>query len=347
MFGTYRTILALAVVVHHLLIIPIIGHYAVQGFFVLSGYLMTLIMHKTYHYSPKGLMLFSFNRFLRLFPVYWVIILASLFLILLVGEANSVIYRNSMYFPDSFSLWLQNFSMVYLDFFPGEVSPRISPPTWALTVELFFYLLIALGVSKSAFATLLWLLISFSYVICTFAFGLSYEYRYSSVLAGSLPFSVGALIYHYYSALIKFMPFHKSKFLGIFLIASFFLNVVFGILLVLSGNFPTLEYFSFYLNVLINALIVLFLIKGAIPVVSFEIDKKIGDYSYPIYLMHWQVGLLSSMIIWGAPVRGASFEGFLSFFLSVIICFIFSYFLIKMVDQRIETVRASIRNRSE
>ncbi len=47
MFGTYRTYLALLVVVQHIGGIPVIGGYAVFGFYILSGYLMTLIMIPT------------------------------------------------------------------------------------------------------------------------------------------------------------------------------------------------------------------------------------------------------------------------------------------------------------
>jgi peptidoglycan/LPS O-acetylase OafA/YrhL len=39
MFGTYRTLLALAVMASHLLKVPGIGGHAVHGFFILSGYL--------------------------------------------------------------------------------------------------------------------------------------------------------------------------------------------------------------------------------------------------------------------------------------------------------------------
>jgi peptidoglycan/LPS O-acetylase OafA/YrhL len=125
--------------------------------------------------------LFLFNRFLRLFPAYWILLLASLSLFFLVGEPNSINYRSSMYFPDSLSLWLQNFSMIYCSFSPSEVVLRISPPTWALTIELIFYFLIAFGISKNAYITVFWVLLSVVYVACTFLLGLSYEYRYSAI----------------------------------------------------------------------------------------------------------------------------------------------------------------------
>lgn len=47
-------LLAFEVVVFHLLSVPIIGRYAVMSFFVLSGFLMTTIMHQTYGYTLKG-----------------------------------------------------------------------------------------------------------------------------------------------------------------------------------------------------------------------------------------------------------------------------------------------------
>ena len=51
MFGTYRTALAMMVVMLHYAKLAYIGNYAVFGFFALSGYLMTFIMHKNYGYT--------------------------------------------------------------------------------------------------------------------------------------------------------------------------------------------------------------------------------------------------------------------------------------------------------
>ena len=149
MFGFYRTFLALLVVAHHLLNLTIIGHYAVHGFFILSGYLMTFVMHNSYGYRIEGKIFFAINRILRLFPIYWFVLFLSILIIMYWGEESSSQYRQFIFLPNSFSAIFQNFSLIYLHWFPGSVSPRLSPPTWALTVELIFYFLIALGVSKT------------------------------------------------------------------------------------------------------------------------------------------------------------------------------------------------------
>ena len=87
--GIYRFLLALNVVIFHLLGVPAIGPFAVFSFFVLSGFLMTLIMKETYGYSLSGLSKYAMNRFLRLFPSYWVLLLITILAIGLVGNSNS------------------------------------------------------------------------------------------------------------------------------------------------------------------------------------------------------------------------------------------------------------------
>jgi len=55
MLGLLRTTLAIMVMSYHLFvgILPL-GTYAVFGFYVISGYLMTLVMHESYGYSGGG-----------------------------------------------------------------------------------------------------------------------------------------------------------------------------------------------------------------------------------------------------------------------------------------------------
>lgn len=77
MFGILRTILAINVVLLHVFSVPTLGNYSVSFFFVLSGFLMTYIMHETYGFDLKGVKYFWLNRILRLYPIYLIIILIT------------------------------------------------------------------------------------------------------------------------------------------------------------------------------------------------------------------------------------------------------------------------------
>ncbi len=54
MFGAYRTFLALLFVFLHLGGVDAIGGYAAFGFYALSGYLLTLIMHERHDCAVPG-----------------------------------------------------------------------------------------------------------------------------------------------------------------------------------------------------------------------------------------------------------------------------------------------------
>lgn len=87
MFGTYQALLALMVVGQHIGGLPRIGSYAVFGFYALSGYLMTFIMQNNYGYSRFGIGKYALNRFLRIYPIYWVSIAVSALLVMLIANA--------------------------------------------------------------------------------------------------------------------------------------------------------------------------------------------------------------------------------------------------------------------
>ncbi|MCI1709030.1 MAG: hypothetical protein LKM39_00445 [Chiayiivirga sp.] len=64
-FGTWRLFLALLVGASHLWVDMVAGPaaYAVWGFFVLSGYLMTHVLSTKYGFSARGLAGYAHNRF--------------------------------------------------------------------------------------------------------------------------------------------------------------------------------------------------------------------------------------------------------------------------------------------
>lgn len=342
MFGIYRTFLAFVVVLHHLCSVPVIGHFAVHGFFILSGYLMTLIMNESYGYSNYGLLAFLKNRLLRLFPIYWFVLLISLLIIFYYGEALSQSYRRFIYIPNDVSGWIQNISLVYFDFFPNKIEPRISPPTWALTVELFFYLLVGFGISKTKGFSAIWFGCSCLYMLATHCFDGSYSMRYSSLIAGTLPFSLGALIYHFQNEInfLKKSPRHRLLF---FVIAITIFNACLGAFVVYKNHSSFFFYLTFYSNYILNSLVIVLLINISFSSRLKFIDAEVGRFSYPIYLFHWQAGFLSSMLLWSEPVLGFSYEGILSMLLSLFLCLIVSIFSIKFIENPLEEYRRNIK----
>ena len=333
MFGTLRTILAIMVLVGHLTDQWQIGTYAVFAFYIISGYLMTLIMHESYGYNLVGRKNFAINRFLRLYPGYWVILFLSVILVILIGDFSNQ-YNKLIYLPNSISEWLSVLSMLYIAEFPNKVEPNLAPTTWAITVELFFYALICLGLSKTKFRVIVWLAFSFAYVIYGQVAELSWPYKYFPIPAASLPFAIGAFIY-----------FRKKE--GFISLSDSWITNPLTLTILLVSNavltliFPSYFQTGFYVSLFISILICYEIAMGRKwPVISFNLDKAIGDYSYPIYLMHWQVGILVTYFITNRVVKNESPLGYMLSFLTLIICLAISALLIKFIDKPIQNHKA-------
>src|SRR5437879_528040 len=81
--GAIRLLLALSLVASHcgsffgLRLID--DETAVEAFFIISGFYMSLILNEKYVGSNSSYQLFISNRFIRLFPLYWIVLLATVF----------------------------------------------------------------------------------------------------------------------------------------------------------------------------------------------------------------------------------------------------------------------------
>lgn len=344
MLGLLRTTLALMVMAFHLFAgLRPIGTYAVFGFYIISGYLMTLIMHESYGYTWVGRLSFAVNRFLRLYPQYWAAAIYSLLLIYMLGPGTVTSFHKSIYIPTSLNEYISNIAMVFPAWNPSGVMPRLVPPAWALTVELFFYVLICIGLSKYYTIVKVWLLLSMAYAVAALAFGAESD-RYFPIAAASLPFSVGSAIYfiskdnEIYKRYLKLGI--STKFLFLLMLINCFVWSAFS--LVHNGRLTEI---GFYLNVLICGLLVYSIIKGG-KIVNFgkSIDSLIGDFSYPIYLLHWQTGLLVSFVLYGEGVHGFSTKGGISFIVSLMVVCLLSVFFMKVIDRPIQHIRSKIKS---
>ena len=119
------------------------GTIAVSTFFFISGYLMPLTYEKNYaHFDWKiGMKKFFINRFIRIFPIYWVTILIPI----AMAVFHTLIHGKWEGINPSPTLlgWLQNILLIGLNqsiFWGGY--DRINNPAWTLDVELQYYLLV-------------------------------------------------------------------------------------------------------------------------------------------------------------------------------------------------------------
>lgn len=344
MFGILRTTLALMVMVYHLFagVLPL-GTYAVFGFYIISGYLMTLIMNTSYGHTWFGRYSFGVNRFLRLYPQYWAAVIFSILLIYFLGSEVTTNYHASIFIPTSLEGVLHNFLMAFPSWHPNSINPRLVPPTWALTVEIFFYILICFGISKTFKRVKIWLLLSVCYVVGSYVAGLPWQDRYFPVAAASLPFSIGSAIFFVSKSNHMQELYFKLKVSSIHLFSLMLINCLVWMILS-SLNIGKLVEIGLYINILICSLLVYsIVIGGEILKINRKADKLIGDFSYPIYLLHWQSGLLVSFLIFGEPFHELSARGLISLVGSILFVIIFSLLFIWSIDKPIQLIRSKVK----
>jgi len=322
----------------HLLEIQFLGEHAVIGFFILSGYLMTYVMQNTYGYDRP--LAFALNRALRLYPMHLLVTMGTLVILTTVGDATS--FRRVMYIPSTFTEWAQNLSLIYLNWFPDRVSPRLSPPTWALTVELFFYALIALGLSKTRFTTFFWLVASCSYMVSAHIFDQVFAYRYYSILAGSFPFALGATLYHFRKEIGRLSDrFAADKYVALGLLV-FIANIGLPLAFAETTLSAISVHFAFYANYAINFTLIAILMAWTSKRISRRADAFWGQLSYPLYLMHLQIGFMISMMVWGEPITGLDPVGLFAFAISLPTCLALSAIAAMAIDRPVQKYRAKI-----
>lgn len=107
------------------------GDAGVDIFFVLSGFIMTYTVKKSLNNSAN-FSTFLKRRFVRIFPIYWIIISGFLLLQILLPS----FYPNK--FPFSVSELLSTYFLL-----PGHT--MVNGVSWTLSYELFFYFLFSLA----------------------------------------------------------------------------------------------------------------------------------------------------------------------------------------------------------
>ena len=282
-----------------------LGFAGVDLFFVISGFIIHFTS-KNYLNNPSKLIEYLKKRFVRVYPIYWVIttiLFVSSWLITIMLNKNIF----SIGYPHTFSAYIQTYTLFPLHF-------AINPVTWTLSYELFFYL----GFSLLIISIRLWVIPALILAISLFHLMVDipdgeltyYNFFFSGY---NFEFLLGFLIFQFYKS-VK-LPNLLSVFL---LILSFSIIVYFGYSVSDVDSLKRVLVFGLPSSLILISLLNLEQ-NGAISFPKFCLT--LGDASYALYLIHFPMMLLMNKIpqIMGYTIT-ASQEVLYSCF--IIICII-------------------------
>jgi peptidoglycan/LPS O-acetylase OafA/YrhL len=305
-FGTFRFLLAHMVVVSHLWrsISIWAGTYAVFAFFLLSGYLMALVLHATYGFTPRGVGRYLANRALRIYPAYLAALGLAVAVIVLFPNATRSI--SLLRLPEDWLLWLRSVLILTLQVDP-LYSSRLIPPAWSIDIELCFYVALGLGLARSRRIALVWFAASVAYTVYLVAAEATFNDRYANLFAASLPYSAGVLLYHSREWLGRWI---SGRGHALFAVALFAANASVGpqVWNVFNACFYASVAFTAYAVAALGALR-----PQDLPPTLRRVDRFLGDLSYPVFLCHWSMAIVivalglahergGALFLWSLPL---------------------------------------------
>lgn len=284
--GFLRLFLALSVIAGHTKSTVFGFHgigapYAVNFFFIISGFYMAMVLNGKYKHT--GPWRFYKSRALRLFPTYYIGLLAAMFLLrhqlaplwaeLTISGRWFMALQNALILGQDVSHLVCTPTLAGGCADPFRVT--INPPAWSLAVELCFYLA-APFILKSVKRTLIFILVGCLYLLLlddlTFPlhgmaffqdsaprFALDYYLYPSSFIF----FGGGAMAYHLHQR--TFTPHYGMALLTLGALAFTTTSMPFWHLLFMGLAIPVLfEYTA-----------------------KNKLDRTIGELSYPAYILHY------------------------------------------------------------
>lgn len=245
-----------------------IGDIAVNGFFAISGFLVAA------SFSKRGLTDYTLSRSLRVFPALVVCILLSVFILgpILTNLNTSAYFSDKTthkYLMNAFPLIQINFNLPGV--FQENIRPAVNGSLWTLIVELRCYILLAIA---GLFGLLKDRTTANSSIFAIFLFGI---YFFSDIpLLGtgkttewprlSLFFLIGIF---FFINRDKILLNNKIALLALCLAFASFGKPWFSF--VFPPCFVYLLFYLAYLTPFVN------------------VDNKVGDFSYGLYIYAWPV----------------------------------------------------------
>lgn len=342
-------LLAIVVVIEHCGGISYINSVtAIQSFFIISGFYMSLIINEKYN-QPKSYKLFISNRFLRLFPIYICIVIITLVVAYLYNSAGYkqvifsdfkgltlfskiyVIFINLFIVGQDTSLFFgldAHGALHYVKHYTESVPPLwnflLCPPAWSMSLELMFYAIAPFIIKRKLSVIITIMALVFILRIVIYTHGMHYDpWTYRFFITELFFFLSGNLGYRIYNYIRKMEIARK---LGFWALISL-------VLFLFTFNYlPVIYYVKQYVFYAFLSLAIPFIFLYT---KNFKIDRFLGELSYPLYVSHY------SIIIFFLPVvyHFFSYSSGLQVPLAIIFSIIFSYLLVQWVGRPIDNMR--------
>ncbi len=286
MFGIYRLALALMVVVFHLSDHHPAGWYSVYAFYTLSGFLMTLVITKKYAATPAGVADFAVNRALRIYPPYLAMVAITVVMLQFPGLSARARQLADIGMPEGPAKWFENI------FIWGwrMRDPMLVPQAWTIFRELFFCVLIFFPFARYRWLALAWFAGGLGYAGFVAAGDRPLVEIYTNFPNAGLCYAAGCCLFHFKRTL---RPLSRPlvPLLVLTIIAPFVLEAVRPRFFTHGSVAPL------YLNAFFSAYLVMLLstIRGTPD--WADLDRRLGNLSYPIYLCHYHVAVAVAALL--------------------------------------------------
>jgi peptidoglycan/LPS O-acetylase OafA/YrhL len=374
--GTVRTALALLVALAHMAAADAAAHHPLTGgalmavnlFFIISGFYMALILRTRYAGDVRT---FYLARALRLYPLYWVVVLATLIVSqsaaeshLLGFEASSLrnLVLSSAWWFAPISLFsnisffgLEQGVLFCINLSNGSLAVAGAPgctalsrftivaQAWTLGLEVLFYALIPFILRGGRLAILGAFAAGLGTHLYLFARGMHTELWVRQFFpAILLYFMTGVLAYGAYVRIAPWLPDLRRWWLAI---AALLCSVAIGY----AAYMPTVyyqqsgkEFLDLYVDPFVLASFAIL-----IPIMfhaskAVRADAWIGDLSYPIYISHLTALAVS---IWAADAFGVE-RASLRIALHVTAIISMAVLGIVLVSRPVEAVRTAVKRKA-
>jgi peptidoglycan/LPS O-acetylase OafA/YrhL len=354
--GLLRFLLAISVIISHAGLMwgmkLVSGTMAVQSFFIISGFYISLVLNEKYIGKNDSYSLFISNRLLRIYPLYWLMLIVSFLLYLFVFVSSKSEMGYTMKYildyikSDSFNLptllltlfgnlLIIGQDLVYFIKIEGNKlcftenfrldQPLVwkmlfIPQAWSVSLELMFYFIAPFILRKHLLLIITLIIASLSLRFFLYTYGLQHdpwEYRFFPTELAL--FLGGNISYHIYQK-IRSAAVNENVLLFVSSLPFLFL-----FFLQFRAETEFLKW-SFY------AIIIFSIPFLMLATQKIKFDMQLGELSYPIYISHLLIlSILGSKQLATIPVNKS--------FLTMIFSIAFSLAAMKFVINPIERIR--------